>query len=165
MLPDAPNEQSTHDGNNDDLEQEVIQSLEPYVQPERIREAANVVHALMIQQSHSGPLPSSREFRGYEIVLPGSANRLLEMAEREQQHRHSLEAVVIHKEATMKGRGQWFALVALILMLSVVGMMAYWGHPVPAATLGTGVVIGVVALFLGQRRKVIIPPQGANPEK
>lgn len=65
----------------------------------------------------------------------------------------------------MKGRGQWFALLALILMLSVVGMMAYWGHPVSAATLGTGVVIGVVALFLGQRRKVVIPPQGANSEK
>lgn len=165
MLPEARNDQSVHDGSSDDLEQEVIQSLEPFVQPERIREAANVVHAMMIQQSHSGPLPSSREFRGYEVVLPGSANRLLEMAEREQQHRHSLESVVIRKEATMKGRGQWFALASLFLMLSVVGLMAYWGHPVPAATLGTGVVIGVVALFLGQRRAGAMPSDRAPEER
>lgn len=35
-------------------------------------------------RSYSGPIPSAEEFARYEEVLPGSADRLISMAEREQ---------------------------------------------------------------------------------
>jgi uncharacterized membrane protein len=40
--------------------------------------------AILMQQ---GPLPISKEFDGYEKVLPGSAARILAMAEKEQESR------------------------------------------------------------------------------
>ncbi len=42
-------------------------------------------------QFRTGPLPVAAEFGEYEHVLPGSAERLLAMAESEQRHRHGLE--------------------------------------------------------------------------
>ena len=135
------------------LDQEVIQTLEPFVEPARVKEAASVVKAMLIQQSHSGPLPSSHEFRGYNDVVPGAADRLLRMAEKEQSHRQALENKVVAGELKLKSRGQQFALASLIVMLVVIALIAYWGHAVAATTIGTSVVVGVVALFLQQHGK------------
>lgn len=35
---------------------------------------------------HSGPLPSSQELAGYEKILPGLADRIMTLAENEQNH-------------------------------------------------------------------------------
>lgn len=35
----------------------------------------------------SGPIPPRSSFEGYERILPGAANRILSMAEKEQNHR------------------------------------------------------------------------------
>lgn len=41
-----------------------------------------------VQQAHyQGPLPLPNHFEGYERVLPGSAERIIAMAEKEQDHR------------------------------------------------------------------------------
>lgn len=45
------------------------------------------VAPFLMQQILSGPLPMSKEFEGYEKVLTGSANRILIMAEKEQENR------------------------------------------------------------------------------
>jgi uncharacterized membrane protein len=131
--------------------QEIIERIRPFIQPERVEEAAQVVQAMLIQQSHSGPLPTAREFQGYESALPGAAHRILMLAEAEQAHRHALERRVVERDLEMKARGQWFSLIALIAILSVVVLFAYLGFGAEGAMLGGGVIIGVIALFLGQK--------------
>lgn len=44
-----------------------------------------------ISLSHTGPLPHPDILRGYEETLPGAAERVLEMAEKEQNHRIDME--------------------------------------------------------------------------
>jgi len=39
-------------------------------------------------RAHSGPLPDPRTIQEYENVLPGAAERIVSMGEREQKHRH-----------------------------------------------------------------------------
>ncbi len=131
--------------------QEIIERLEPYIQPGRATEAAKVVQAMLIQQNHSGPLPTAREFKIYESVVPGAGDRIIKMAETEQSHRHGIETKVISDDVKIKLRGQNFALISLILMLFVVVALAYLGNPVAGAGFGTAVIIGVIALFHGQR--------------
>ncbi|NQS96894.1 MAG: DUF2335 domain-containing protein [candidate division Zixibacteria bacterium] len=41
--------------------------------------------------ARSAPLPPPQEFEGFERVLPGSAERILKMAEAQQSHRHHME--------------------------------------------------------------------------
>src|SRR6202034_4192812 len=71
--------------------QEIIERLVPFLQPGSEEKAADVVRTMLIAQSHIGPLPPSREFAGYEQALPGAADRVLRMAESEQEHRDALE--------------------------------------------------------------------------
>ena len=43
-------------------------------------------------QIRTGPIPSPEEIGEYERILPGSADRLIKMAEKEQSHRHQIES-------------------------------------------------------------------------
>jgi uncharacterized membrane protein len=43
------------------------------------------------QAQISGPIPSPEILAGYEKILPGAADRLVQMAEREQRHQHELD--------------------------------------------------------------------------
>jgi uncharacterized membrane protein len=42
-------------------------------------------------QIRTGPIPSPDEIAEYERILPGCADRLVKMAEKEQAHRHKTE--------------------------------------------------------------------------
>lgn len=42
----------------------------------------------------TGPLPSPGELAQYNRVLPDAANRILTMAEKQQQHHHNMEQQV-----------------------------------------------------------------------
>jgi uncharacterized membrane protein len=49
-------------------------------------------NAQLIQHSlHQGPLPRPDDFAAYERVLPGAADRILKMAEKQAGHRQILE--------------------------------------------------------------------------
>lgn len=56
------------------------------------------------------------------------------------------------REFTLRTRGQIFGLISLVMMLAVVGVMAWLGHGAEAAALGTATIVGVVSVFVvGQR--------------
>lgn len=129
----------------------IAETLKPYVDPDRVQEATSAVR-MVIQQTHSGPLPTALEFKGYDTTLPGAAERILIMTEKEQAHRHAVENIAVEADIKLKGRGQWFALVALVLSLAVVMAIVWLGHPKSGAALGAAIIVGLVAAFLGQRK-------------
>lgn len=75
---------------------------------------------LVHQEAYQGPLPHPDLLVKYEEIIPGSAERILSMAEKEQRHRHQLENEVIKKEIAQKGRGLYFGFT-LALLIIVVG--------------------------------------------
>jgi uncharacterized membrane protein len=70
------------------------------------------------------------------------------MAEREQQHRHSMGETIVKKEFALRGRGQWLAIVAISLLLGAVGYIAYLGDTKSVMALGAATIVGVVATFV-----------------
>jgi len=44
---------------------------------------------------YAGPIPSADELAKYENILPGSANRILEMAEKQSRHRQNMESEML----------------------------------------------------------------------
>jgi uncharacterized membrane protein len=97
---------------------------------------------------YSGPLPTSGEFQGYEKVLPGSANRILVIAEKESEHRHDIEK----KELKIKGRGQIFALLISILSLAAVGLSIYFSQPVASIAPAIIAITGLASIFINKNR-------------
>lgn len=76
--------------------------------------------AVQVSQSvsYQGPIPHPRILADYENVLPGAADRIIKMAEREQEHRHEFDAKCQASDSRDSLLGILFA---LFISLSTVG--------------------------------------------
>lgn len=83
----------------------------------------------------SGPLPHPEMFKKYEEILPGSADRILTMAEEQGKHRREIEKVVIRTESKSSSRGSVFAFILAIVVVLVGGTLVFFDKP------GWGMVI------------------------
>lgn len=119
---------------------EIVESL-----PKDKREVAI---EFMIQRSHTGPLPTPESFRQYEEVLPGAADRILRMAENQQNHRIGLENQAIRRQFNQSGTGQWMAFFLAIYLISVGGFLIYSGHDEAGAAIITVTLGSLVIAFL-----------------
>lgn len=69
--------------------------------------------------SFSGPLPPPEILAKYNQVLPGSAERIMAMAEEQQRHREHLEKVVIESNAAVQKLGPILGFI--VAMSAVIG--------------------------------------------
>lgn len=54
---------------------------------------------LHVKEEYIGPIPHPNILKQFEEVLPGTADRILQMAEDEQKHRHKFEIkLILHKK-------------------------------------------------------------------
>ena len=61
-----------------------------------------------MKAEYSGPLPLPAHFREYEEILPGAAERILALSEKQTEHRQYLEKHVTKGD----GRRAWTGLIA-----------------------------------------------------
>lgn len=71
----------------------------------------------MIAQQMSGPLPPAEEYGKYEGFLPGSAERILSMAERQSTHRQNLETAVVHSNILNERIGIIFGFIICLMAI------------------------------------------------
>ena len=67
-----------------------IQQLLNLVPKEKRKQAELLAVKIEQHSVYSGPLPPAEQFAAYESILPGSAERILQMAEKQQSHRMQL---------------------------------------------------------------------------
>ena len=82
--------------------------------PEEQRLTAVVASAMY---RFSGPLPPPEELAKYEQILPGSANRIISMAEQQSAHRQSLEKTAINANAMTQ---RWGLICAFVLSMTAI---------------------------------------------
>ena len=75
------------------------------------------VQRLVVQVAHevaefSGPLPPPYYLREYEATAPGAPDRIISMAEQEQQHRHAWERSALSNTTVGLSRSRTAALTA-----------------------------------------------------
>lgn len=97
---------------------------------ERLDQKAEIVHPdgtkedviLRAERIWSGALPRPEDFAKYALTVPDAPERILRMAEKEQQHRIHLESQILPGNLSAARRGQWLGagISALALILSVV---------------------------------------------
>jgi uncharacterized membrane protein len=69
--------------------------------------------------SYSGPIPPPNILIKYEEIQPGFADRIIKMAEKQGEHRQSLELKVINSDISIRNKGQYFAFIlGLISIIS-----------------------------------------------
>jgi len=128
--------------------------------PQIVSEVTSEIVNFLQEESYSGPLPHPRHFAEFEQIHAGSANRILSMAEREQEHRHRMDETVLHANVHDMANESRYAFSGLIcglvfaLALVVGGVIcAYLG----SEKIGLGFVaagaLGVVTSFINGRAR------------
>lgn len=102
----------------------------------------------------AGPIPPPDKMEQYEKTLPGSADRILKMAESQSEHRQSLEKQRLSFSNREVHLGQIFGFLIGAIAIVTGGYTALNGAPIPGGFIGTTGVVGLVAVFvIGSSRK------------
>lgn len=99
-------------------------------------------------ESHSGWLPTPDYMRQYDAILPGLAERIVALPEREQAHRHGVVDTMVKGEVALKRRGQSFAMASVVLFLGFSGLLVYCGQFDWAAKVAMFGIVGIVGIFV-----------------
>ena len=104
------------------------------------------------EKTFSGPLPAPEDFEQYNKVLPDAANRIMAMAEKEQQIRADSQAKMLANDRRRINGATGIGLS----LIGVAGLATWLGQPMIALPLGlvgtlTTLVRHVVAWLEGRR--------------
>lgn len=158
---------------------DVVSALPPQIQ-EAIQHAESATAAISVISAafsqYQGPLPPASEMRAYEDVLPGSANRILQMAERQAAHRQQLEKTAVDGGSRRSWWGLWlgFGISVIVIAASVVLVLAgHNGAGIALASIDIATLAGVFVYGrIDQRRErvqkdaathALRPPPPAQP--
>jgi uncharacterized membrane protein len=108
---------------------------------------------IMTASTFQGPLPSPEALRGFEDVLPGAAERIIAMAEKEQEARLKTDKKIITANIAMMTLGILAALISLFVISFLIKYSIDKGYPNIAAILSSTSLVGVVGLFVWFRKK------------
>ena len=103
---------------------------------------------IAVYQEFAGPIPPPSMMKQYEETLPGSADRILKMAENQSEHRQWVEK----KELSFANRevhiGQMlgFFIGAIAIVTGVYAALN--GAPISGGFIGTAGVVGLVSVFV-----------------
>ncbi len=133
--------------------QEISKDSEPELSnPEQVKR----VIAEVIQE-FSGPIPPPGIIAGYEEVVPGAADRIIQMAERQAMHRQSIEQMEAKIEARDSLLGILFAFIlgvgSIIACIIVVLTVRENAGAIAGSLLGVTGIGSIVTAFLKTTRR------------
>lgn len=119
------------------------------VLPPDEEEAIRKIVRVEVKQNirYSGPLPQASEFRLYEETLEGTANRIIAMAEKEQDARIKSNNELIQAEIALKKRGQIFAIVITIIFC-LLSLMLFLEKQFVAGTAVLAMIASLAYVFI-----------------
>jgi uncharacterized membrane protein len=97
---------------------------------------------LIYQEGH---LPTPDSVERYEKVLPGTLERLLQLSEKEQAHRHAAENKIIDGEHSARTRAQVIAFIFGLAFIFMAGFLIFKDKPLE----GLAALITTLAAFMG----------------
>jgi len=123
-------------------------------QPERRLEQREISVMVGHQEAWSGPLPPPEILARFDQAVPGSAGRIITMAESQQQHRIEVERSVAVQETQIKRDGLNFAYrLAVIGLLGAVATALVTQNPYAVGIIVGGGLITLVTRFIPRGKK------------
>jgi uncharacterized membrane protein len=125
-----------------------------------------------LAQHHSGPLPTPGDLEYYDNICPGAADRIITMAEkeqdrriREQEHIAKYNETGLNESVGITRRGQIFAFIIAIITLAAIIYLGFLKMTVVATTLALALGAGVVKTFVTGRDGQAETKQNGNSEE
>lgn len=126
-----------------------------------------VVQQTMIEANMwQGPLPQPEHLERFNAVVPGAAERIIAMAERQQAHRITLEDHAVKEQLTQSGRGQIFGLIIGVGGIALAAYLGHLGFHTAAGSVGGITLSGLaIAFIVGRSNQGNRPPAKPKPDK
>jgi uncharacterized membrane protein len=131
---------------------------------QELKGASNGKNSVFHSQSHrfEGPVPDPESLQKYEAIQAGFANRLITMAEKEQEARHSF----INNGMKHEFRYNYISItIAFIITIAGLSVCAY-GYSLGYATESTALIsvgiVSIVGAFMWNKKK---QPKQEDQEK
>lgn len=102
-----------------------IKKVDPRLKDEQAKKILSIISSIQIMESYSGPLPKPEILQKYDEILPGSAERIMKMAEEQAKHRHKLEEKVVFTNSGNSRLGVIFAFILTIVTIVGGGFLIY----------------------------------------
>lgn len=127
---------------------ELASGDDPQPQKQSISKNEAEVLRMMRSFSYRGPLPPPETLKAYDIVEPGLARKIFDLAQRQAEHRMELEKAVVFGD----GRRSWAGLVlGFIIACLFLGSSTYIiikGHDLAGGLLAGGGLVSLVSVFI-----------------
>ena len=148
-IPDRPPTDVPTPGTGADANRQ-IESVTPIQVDSPPKRSNKVVRTVTTVSAsyHEGPLPSAEVIAQYESILPGAADRIFKMAERQQSHRHGMEKNVLASHIRRSREGLFAGLAVAVGGLVLAGISLYLGYPWTAFALTSGTLASLVGVFV-----------------
>ena len=111
---------------------------------------ATVAHREVTQWQ--GPLPPPESLERYNDILPNAAERIMAMAEKEMEHRHKKEYIILEQDEAYTLKRWKLSIISTILgFLSVIILSFLVGYAIHigADNVALGTAIGAIAAVAG----------------
>jgi len=117
-----------------------------------------IIRSLVVtmHKTHIGPLPDPETLTEYSAIIPNGAERIMQMAEKQLDHRMKMENKVVGGQMSQSNIGQVLAFLIGIAALSASTYCIVTGHEWSGSILGIGGLTGLVTAFIkgrGQQEK------------
>ena len=126
----------------------VRQSAAPVSTKPQITEITRQQVQFSVSAQFSGPLPPPAMLHQYEEMLPGTANRIITMAENQSKHRLELENSVVAGEITRSQQGMWCGAIVAVLALGGGILLAALDKPIAGGICAGVPLLGIVGTFV-----------------
>ena len=134
-----------------------------HLSEDAVRTVVNLSVMQARREVFSGPMPHPDHFGKYEEILPGAAERILTMAEKEQSHRHTQSSKLTSTETLNRTLATIFGgLLGVALVGGGIFCVAI-GQPVYAVAFLSAPTFGALRWFL--QRGAPSPTASKQPEK
>lgn len=101
----------------------------------------------------SGPLPAPHALAEYNEIVPGIAEKIFEMADRQSRHRQALEQKVVRGNIRNETLGVVFGSILFALGLGFAAWLAWLGYDETALVAMVGDILAFVGLMIFGRRR------------
>lgn len=105
------------------------------------------------QQHFSGPIPDPSSLEAYNNIVPGSADRIIAMAENEARNRHKIENRLSKNVVITTMLGIVFAFLSVIILAGLAFYALLMGYGQSASTIAVGSIAAVAGVFVFFRSK------------
>jgi uncharacterized membrane protein len=104
-----------------------------------------------MHRTHVGPLPDPETLSEYSAIIPNGAERIMQMAEKQLDHRMKMENKVVRGQMLQSNIGQILAFLIGIAALSASTYCIVNGYEWSGSILGIGGLTGLVTAFIKGR--------------